>query len=202
MADTMRDVEEWVLDAACGTCTMAEELQRASFKGKLLAVDASRKMVRRAQRKTGVARVSGWAVLGDVGRLPLKPGCLEGVICTFSITTVARPDRAVSEFEQALRGGGKLTVLDSEAPSGMVARLFYHMLVPVSRFFCHTYIDRDISSMLDERKGLGKARRTAFLWGMVSLYEYRKLPQHASYRRENCSAWLPVRKKMQSGATD
>jgi len=174
VAERVRDMEGWALDAGCGTCRMAEELQRVCFKGRLLAVDASRKMVKRAQRKVGVLGLRGLVVLGDVSRLPLRPGCLDAVICTFSITTVAKPQDAIWEFERALRAGGRLILLDSEAPSGMLARLLYHMLVPLSRFFCHTYIDRDISGLLQAAGGLGREFKATFLGGMVCLYEHKK----------------------------
>ncbi len=173
-ASKVMDVQGWVLDAACGTGPILGELRWAGFKGKVLGIDASTKMVRKARVRAGAMGGPCWVIAGDVCRLPLKPGSLGGVICAFSITTIADPEAASREFVAAMGPGSRLVVLDSERPGGRIARLFYPALVPISKIFCHTHIDRDIEALLDHTQGLSRVAKTRFAGGLVALYEHVK----------------------------
>lgn len=175
-AEKLGNTDGWVLDAACGTGSMMGQLERLPFRGRLVAIDASKKMVRKAWERARRTGLEVQAVLADVSRLPLKAEALQGILCVFSITTVSRPEEAVSEFRRALSQGGRLIVLDSQKPRGMPAKLIYPVLVPISRIFCHTHIDRDIDSVLEGQRDLTRGSKTAFMGGMVGLHDYRKLP--------------------------
>ncbi len=170
-------MDGWVLDAACGTGSMIGQLERVHFRGRLIVIDASKKMVGKAWERARRTGLEARAALADVSRLPLKTEALQGILCVFSITTVSRPEESVSEFGRTLSAGGRLIVLDSQRPRGTPARLIYPLLVPISRIFCHTHIDRDIEAILEAgQRELTREGRTSFMGGMVGLHDYRKLP--------------------------
>jgi ubiquinone/menaquinone biosynthesis C-methylase UbiE len=177
------DVQGWVLDAACGTGVMVEYFN--GFKGRLIAVDASLKMVRRAGSRSRSAGARPLVVLGDVNRLPLKDGVLGGIVCTFSLTTVRDPEQALREFERTLIPASRLVILDSERPDGFLTGLVYPALVPISRFFCHTHIDRDIAGLLSGVDGLEITDEERFLGGMVSIFESKKTQPNGSQGANN-----------------
>ncbi len=150
------------------------------FPGRLIAIDASRKMVRRARSRFRSSDGSPCVVLGDVNRLPLKGEVLGGILCTFSLTTVRNPEQSLREFERALRPGSRLVVLDSERPGHLLPRLVYPALIPISRLFCHTHIDRDIGGLLSGTDGLMITDEERFMGGMVSIYESKKISASGS----------------------
>jgi ubiquinone/menaquinone biosynthesis C-methylase UbiE len=168
----LAEARGWVLDAACGTGSMLPLFESGGFEGKLLMIDASGKMVRKTRDRARESGLEVEVILGDVNRLPFKAGCVDGIACIFSITTVRRPVTAISEFTRCLRGDGKLVVLDSERPEGSVVRLLYPALVPISRIFCHTHIDRDVEGMIRAGSGWSKRTEKAYFGGMVKLYSF------------------------------
>jgi ubiquinone/menaquinone biosynthesis C-methylase UbiE len=177
--ERIRDVSGWVLDAACGTGIMIPDYEKQLSSVKVIAVDASPKMAERARQRAKQSELDVCVLLADVRRLPFKEGSLDAVVCTYSITTVGGPGRAVSEFERVLSDGSRLVVLDSERPNGLLAGALYRTLIPISRYFCHSHIDRDVNSLLEGRMFLRQEGRTAFLGGMVAINEYSKTVQCA-----------------------
>jgi ubiquinone/menaquinone biosynthesis C-methylase UbiE len=165
----------WVLDAACGTGVMIEYLQEIGFEGNLLLVDASRKMVQKAKQRCMNGDIRYAVILADVNRLPIKPGSLGGIMCTFSLTTLREPKIALGELAKAMGPDRQLVILDSEQPSHPVVRILYPALVLISRTFCHTHIDRDVSGMLESNRDIEIDERSDFMGGMVAIYYCKKL---------------------------
>ncbi len=163
----------WVLDAACGTGVMLPILEEKGFRGRVLLIDASRKMVRKACSRAAEAGIRASVIVGDVNRLPLKRDSLGSMLCIFSLTTVNRPSMAISELSRTGTDGSRLVVLDSERPRGRLARILYPLLVPISRIFCHTHIDRDIRALIESTGAVSVEDRESFFGGMVSLYSCR-----------------------------
>ena len=95
---------ETVLDAGAGTGASTREL--AVENGRVLALDASRPMLRECE--------AGDPLQGDIDRLPLAAGSVDGVAFTASLFLV--PDPAVASREAA-------RVLDREGVVGATAPL-------------------------------------------------------------------------------
>lgn len=58
------------------------------------------------------ARVPGGVVLARAGSLPLRAGCLDGVLCECALSVFDDPDAALAEMARALRPGGRLVAAD------------------------------------------------------------------------------------------
>ncbi|MFZ5811098.1 MAG: DVU_1556 family methyltransferase [Thermodesulfobacteriota bacterium] len=57
-------------------------------------------------------RVPGGVVLARAGSLPLRSGCLDGVLCECALSVFDDPDAALAEMARALRPGGRLVAAD------------------------------------------------------------------------------------------
>lgn len=136
-------------------------------------VDASREMVHRARRKSEDKK-GNFVVLADVNHLPIKSGVIDGAMCTFSLTTIRHPEDAVEELTRTLVNEGLLVVLDSEKPSNPAGRFIYRALVPISRLFCHTQIDRDVRGILSCNGKLAESGRKGYMGGMVAIHVCKK----------------------------
>jgi len=165
--------EGWILDAASGTGTMFKILGSEGL-SKIIAIDASPKMVRRCRSESARAGVDGCILLGDVTRLPLRDESVGCVVCIFSLTTIADPAEAVREFARVLKFGGRLVVLDTVRPEGRWARLLHRLLVPVARGFCMSTIDRELYPILMSSGQLVIRGVETFAYGMVKIFDIVK----------------------------
>jgi demethylmenaquinone methyltransferase/2-methoxy-6-polyprenyl-1,4-benzoquinol methylase len=103
-----------VLDLACGTGDLCRELARQG----LTAVGADR-----SAGMLGAARTSAPLVRGDGLALPFRAGGLDGVVCGFALRNFAALAPVFSECARVLRPGGRLALLEVDAPSQPLLRL-------------------------------------------------------------------------------
>ncbi|MDQ3389056.1 MAG: metalloregulator ArsR/SmtB family transcription factor [Gemmatimonadota bacterium] len=102
--------EKWVVgDLGCGTGQIAGAL--APSVARVIAVDESAAMLSAARtRLQGVPNVQ--LRQGEVEKLPLKDGELDGAVLFLVLHYLAEPPRALREAARALRPGGRLLVVD------------------------------------------------------------------------------------------
>ncbi|HEX2929524.1 MAG TPA: methyltransferase domain-containing protein, partial [Candidatus Binatia bacterium] len=100
-----------VADIGCGTGTLTVELAR--FARKVIGVDLSQEMLRRAR---AVARERGLENIefrqGDALKLPLKTDSVDAVFCVMVLHFLADPQRAVAELCRVTRPGGSVILVD------------------------------------------------------------------------------------------
>ncbi len=94
-----------VADVGCGP---GESLHSLRDRG-LLAVGVE---VRPDFAAEAAARVPGGVVLARAGSLPLRSGCLDGVLCECALSVFDDPDAALAEMARVLRPGGRLVAAD------------------------------------------------------------------------------------------
>jgi ubiquinone/menaquinone biosynthesis C-methylase UbiE/DNA-binding transcriptional ArsR family regulator len=101
---------EWVVgDLGCGTGQLTEVL--APFATKIVAVDSARGMLAVARKRlAGQANVEFHQ--GALESLPIGDGALDVAILFLVLHYVAEPARVLSEAARALKGGGRLLVVD------------------------------------------------------------------------------------------
>ncbi len=122
-----------VVDVGCGTGLSLPLLRAAvGAGGQVVGVDASAAMLRQARRRVEAA---GWAdvelVQADAAALASAVGPVDGVIFVYALSLV-RPWRPA--WEQALaavRPGGRVAVVDMQAPTGRA-----RVLTPLARLAC------------------------------------------------------------------
>jgi demethylmenaquinone methyltransferase/2-methoxy-6-polyprenyl-1,4-benzoquinol methylase len=155
-----------VLDLACGTGDLCDELRRQGLLG--IGVDRSAGMLQaaRVRATTGGsgATTPTPLVRGDGLALSFRDGALDGVVCGFALRNFAALAPVLAECARVLRPGGRIALLEVDAPSQPLLRLghrvWFGKVVPF------------IGGLVAARSGAPRARATA---------AYRYLPASVAY---------------------
>jgi demethylmenaquinone methyltransferase/2-methoxy-6-polyprenyl-1,4-benzoquinol methylase len=150
--------ETLVLDLACGTGDLCRELIRHGLAP--VGVDRSAGML-----KAGAAvRPSAPLVRGDGLALPFRDGGLDGIVCGFALRNFAALPPMLSECARVLRPGGRMALLEVDAPAQPLLRLghriWFGRVVPL------------VGGLVAARSGAPRDRAAA---------AYRYLPASVAY---------------------
>jgi demethylmenaquinone methyltransferase/2-methoxy-6-polyprenyl-1,4-benzoquinol methylase len=115
-----------VLDLACGTGDLSRLAIRADYR--VVGADLSAGML--------AANRSGIPVLeADVSSLPFSDSSFDGVVCGYALRNFTDLGPALAETARILRPGGRLAVLEVDAPSSRALRagydIWFNKVVPV-----------------------------------------------------------------------
>ncbi|MFA6598840.1 MAG: bifunctional demethylmenaquinone methyltransferase/2-methoxy-6-polyprenyl-1,4-benzoquinol methylase UbiE [Ignavibacteriaceae bacterium] len=121
-----------LLDVACGTGDFAIEAKKAGVQ-KIFGADFSFNMLRLFNKK------SDWIVGKNLQmvaeKLPLKPSTVTNITVAFGVRNFYNIPEAFSSFHSALRGNGKVTVLEFSMPTNplikMLYRFYFKFILPV-----------------------------------------------------------------------
>ncbi|MFO0873863.1 MAG: methyltransferase domain-containing protein [Phycisphaerales bacterium] len=108
-----------LVDVACGTGVLAEQVRERWPGTPIVGVDLSPEMLAQAARRmprTGTASTDGavptdWRA-GPAEKLPVGDGEADTLTCTNAFHLVQAPDDALAEFRRVLRPGGRLVLVD------------------------------------------------------------------------------------------
>jgi len=98
-------------DVGCGTGSLTFELAR--FAKRVIAIDLSRAMIRRARslaREKGIGNVD--FRLGDAEDLPLADKSIDAAFCVMVLHFLDDPARVITEMCRIIRAGGTLILVD------------------------------------------------------------------------------------------
>lgn len=110
-----------VLDAGCGTGRALPALRDAvGPSGTVVGLDVTPAMLAAAVRAGRDG--SGRLLLGDVGRLPLRDGVLDGVFGAGLISHLDRPAEGLRELARVVRPGGRLALFHPVGRAALAAR--------------------------------------------------------------------------------
>lgn len=93
------------LDAGCGAATYTRFLQEAGIDA--IGMDYSLPTIEKARQRSPA--MHQWYV-GDVQKLPIRPGTLDGVLCFGVTQALSRSDDAITELAGVLAPGGQLWI--------------------------------------------------------------------------------------------
>lgn len=98
--------DERVMDAGCGTGRVTEALLARLPRGRVIALDASRRMLAVAGSRLDMGRAH--PVCADLLSVPVRDGSLDAVFSTATFHWVLDHDRLFDEMARVLRPGGML----------------------------------------------------------------------------------------------
>ena len=159
-----------VLDLACGTGDLCDELRRQGLTP--VGVDRSAGMLAAARGRALAGAAPSTApsgplaplVRGDGLTLPIRDGGLDGLVCGFALRNFAALPPVLAECARVLRPSGRLALLEVDAPSQPLLRVghqvWFGKVVPF------------IGGLVAARSGAPRERATA---------AYRYLPASVAY---------------------
>jgi SAM-dependent methyltransferase len=100
-----------VLDVACGPGNFTRDFARATDRGLVVGLDASRTMLAVAVRETERANVA--YVRGDACTLPFRDGTFDAICCFAALYLIQWPMRALDEIARVVAPGGRVALLSS-----------------------------------------------------------------------------------------
>ena len=114
-----------VLDVACGTGDLCEDLRAAGHDP--VGLDFSAGML-------AAARTAAPLVRGDALALPMPDGTFDALTCGFALRNFTALPPVLGECARVLRSGGSLALLDVAEPANRVARaghaFYFRRVVP------------------------------------------------------------------------
>jgi demethylmenaquinone methyltransferase/2-methoxy-6-polyprenyl-1,4-benzoquinol methylase len=115
LADILAEPSAVVLDVACGTGDLANELQHDSA-AKVIGTDFCRPMLAIAAEKNGKNQTAIPYVEGDALALPFVSESFDAVTIAFGLRNLANFADGLKELRRVLKPGGRLAVLEFSAP--------------------------------------------------------------------------------------
>jgi demethylmenaquinone methyltransferase / 2-methoxy-6-polyprenyl-1,4-benzoquinol methylase len=114
-----------LLDVACGTGDLSRLAQRRHYL--VIGADLSAGML--------AANHSGTPLLqADCSRLPFPDGTFDGLVCGYALRNFSDLSGALAETARVLRPGGRLAILEVDAPSSALLRsgydIWFNKVVP------------------------------------------------------------------------
>jgi demethylmenaquinone methyltransferase/2-methoxy-6-polyprenyl-1,4-benzoquinol methylase len=101
--------DEAIVDVGCGTGNLTRALlNKLSHAGRVVAIDISNEMVKRAREKVPDPRIE-WHV-GDASRMPIDDDSVDRIICFSVWPHFEDPNAAAEEFKRVLRQRGVLHI--------------------------------------------------------------------------------------------
>ena len=151
-----------VLDLACGTGDLCQERTGQGLTA--VGVDRSAGMLAAARGRAASPGANSPLIRGDGLSLPFRSGSLDGVVCGFALRNFEALAPAMAECARVLRAGGRLALLEVDAPRQPLLRLghgiWFGRVVPF------------IGGLVAARSGAPRARAAA---------AYRYLPASVAY---------------------
>ncbi len=101
--------EPLILDVATGTARLARTLfAQAGFRGRLIGLDYSRKMLREAAKTTALWAEQLTFIWRDASQLPFPDNIFDAVSCLEALEFMPQPEGVIAEMTRVLRPGGVL----------------------------------------------------------------------------------------------
>jgi demethylmenaquinone methyltransferase/2-methoxy-6-polyprenyl-1,4-benzoquinol methylase len=123
-AAAKRDGDSIVIaDLACGTGDLAAAI--AALRRRVIGVDISVEMLRRAAGRLGGASGSPRFAAGDMTALPLRDASVDIVTIGYGLRNATRLDAALDELTRVIRPGGHVVTLDFFRPANPLWRRLF-----------------------------------------------------------------------------
>jgi demethylmenaquinone methyltransferase/2-methoxy-6-polyprenyl-1,4-benzoquinol methylase len=139
-----------VLDVGCGPGRSLKPLAlEVGPDGRVVGVDSSTGMVRRAGERARTLTVDCEAVRADAETLPFPDGSFDRAYTTLALSAMADVDGAVAEVRRVLRPGGRFVVFDTRPFQSWPGTTLNPVLNRVSAWATEWHPDADVLGSLE-----------------------------------------------------
>jgi demethylmenaquinone methyltransferase/2-methoxy-6-polyprenyl-1,4-benzoquinol methylase len=184
-----------VLDLCSGTGDLAFALlKRQSFKGGIIALDGSIRMLRKARKRIEDRDKKEQIKIlqGDAENLPLKDSSVNAVMMAFGIRNLPDARKSLDEIFRVLNFGGELIILEFSTPKNTVVKilfgLYFNRVLPFlgglvsKRKSAYSYLVSSVYSFSGtfdicaelKKKGFEDVKKEMLTMGIVSIYSAKK----------------------------
>jgi demethylmenaquinone methyltransferase/2-methoxy-6-polyprenyl-1,4-benzoquinol methylase len=127
------DVDQPVLDVACGTGDLSFDLHQAGCT-RVIGIDFCRPMLAIAQSKVSEKNISLPLIEGDALCLPFADGSFGVVTIGFGLRNLSSVEDGLKELRRVLKPGGQLAVLEFSKPGvpvlSWIFRFYFSRILP------------------------------------------------------------------------
>ncbi len=161
--------KEKVLDVGTGSGHILPKIAERLSDGEVLGTDISKNMVKVARERINDqgCEENAYAVIDDIENSSFQDEEFDRILATFTFTTIPDPNSAAEECRRILKPGGKLVVLDTGNPDGLLAKTLFQPMKYSAKVFGRTHMDRNIQGILENKFSVNEIERN--LLGMVYL---------------------------------
>jgi phosphatidylethanolamine/phosphatidyl-N-methylethanolamine N-methyltransferase len=121
-----------ILDVGIGTGISLMDFSR---RNRIVGVDISEPMLRRAHQRVAEARLANVDALAvmDAGRLGFADAFFDVVVAQYVITAVPDPDATLNEFVRVTKPGGEIILVNHIGAESGPRRMFEQCFAPIAR---------------------------------------------------------------------
>jgi phosphatidylethanolamine/phosphatidyl-N-methylethanolamine N-methyltransferase len=121
-----------ILDVGIGTGISLMDFSR---RNRIVGVDISEPMLRRAHQRVAEARLTNVDALAvmDAGRLGFADAFFDVVVAQYVITAVPDPDATLNEFVRVTKPGGEIILVNHIGAESGPRRMFEQCFAPIAR---------------------------------------------------------------------
>ena len=125
--------EKNILDLCTGTGSVAKELsQSAGKKGKVVGIDFSHGMLRKAKDKVKKLGLNNlYLIEANAGELPFKDGTFDTITLSHALYELKKDERGktISEMARVIRKGGRFFIMEHEVPKNFLLKFFFYLRI-------------------------------------------------------------------------
>jgi ubiquinone/menaquinone biosynthesis C-methylase UbiE len=174
------NIKGFVVDVGCGPGYLLSDLARRFSNGRIIGLDISDGMLRRAKNNWPVEDLQNLVLLrGDVHGLPLLDSSVDFIVSSLSLHHWSNRNRAFKEIKRVLKPGGGFLIMDLRRDS---RRIYYYMLMIGQLFaprairqtngaigsFWSSYTPKEVEVLISENFPLNHRIRLQPGWMLIS----------------------------------
>lgn len=130
-----------LLEIGIGTGLSLSQYHRSH---RIVGIDISRKMIRKAERRKKCLKLSNVALLQmDAERLEFADNSFDAVVALYVVSTTNNPQRLIAEAHRVCRSGGRIFILNHFSQGSLKLAAVEKFLLPMtSRLGWKSYFER------------------------------------------------------------
>lgn len=162
-----------IIDVACGTCKITEEILRQVGTATVNALDFNPEMIDIGQHRISEINKGDQVhfCVGDAMNLPYKDACFDGAISAFALRNVPDIPTVLLEMKRVVKPGGKVVILELAKPNSFlfkhVYKLYFNKIMPALAKISGG--DSSYSWLCESWRGFMHQKELKFLFEQIGL---------------------------------